>query len=178
MLGVSTNVGSVDGKAGNDFSQRVPQTLQREIAGTAMLLGNPVQAARQHVELAGHRDLHDQALALVDEIRVALRPSRKLPVKPLEETGLGCVNEHSVEQIEEAVASGAFDGPARAKFFVADQNLFRCQVDTSTGTVSRAVGRSLVRQRSLGLKIFEVTREGRTGRRDGRCESPTPATSA
>ena len=118
MVGVGSDVGSVHGKAGNDFAQRIAQTFQSEVARTAMLLGDAVQAAGKHIEFAGHRDLHDQALALVDKIGVALRPSGKLAGKADGKSGFGGVNEQSIEQIQKAVAGGAFDGPARPKFFV------------------------------------------------------------
>ena len=74
MLGVGPNIGAVHGETGNHFSQGVAQALQGEVARAAMLLGNAVQAAGKHVELAGHRNLHDQALAFVDQVGITLRP--------------------------------------------------------------------------------------------------------
>ncbi len=89
-----------------------------------MLLGNPVQAPGKHVEFAGHRHLHDQALALVDQVGIALRPSRELPVEPLENALSGTIDEQSVEKIQEAIAGGSLDGPARPQFFVLRPEFF------------------------------------------------------
>ena len=121
-----------------------------------MLLGNTVQAPRKHVEFAGHRNLHDQPLALVNQVGITLRPPGKLAVQPLEEVRLGSVHEESVEQVEKAVAGGALDGPARPQFFVAHQNLFRGQVNTPPDTIGRAVRGCLPGQRGLGLQVLEI----------------------
>ncbi len=58
-----------------------------------MLLGDAVEAAGQHVEFAGHRYLHDQALAFVDEVGITLRPSGELAVEAMEDVFPGTVDE-------------------------------------------------------------------------------------
>src|SRR6202023_3817437 len=115
------------------------------------------QTAGQHVEFAGHRYLRDQAFAVVDEIGIALRPSGKLSIEPLEEARFGRVHEHSVKQVEEAVAGGSLDGPPRPQLFVTDQDLYRGQVDAAPHTIAGTARRPMARQRSLGLQVFEIT---------------------
>ena len=84
-----------------------------------MLLRNTVQAPGEHVQLARHGDLHNQALALIDEVRVALRPSGELPVKALEDSSLREPSTNrTVEKIQEPIAGGALNGPSRTQVLI------------------------------------------------------------
>ncbi len=58
-LGV--DVRSIHGEAGDHFPQRVPQGVEGEVARPPRLLGQAVELMREHVQLAGQRDLHDQS---------------------------------------------------------------------------------------------------------------------
>ncbi len=140
MLSIGADVSAVDRKAGNDFAQRVAQALQGKVSRAAVLLGNAVETAGEHVEFAGHGDLHDQALALVDKVGVTLRPSRELAVQTLEDSLPRAVDEHAVEKIQETVTGSSFNRPTGPQVFIPDQNLFRGDVEMATNAIGGAGG--------------------------------------
>ena len=120
-----------------------------------MLFGDAVKAARKHVEFAGHGYLHDQALALVNQIGVTLRPAGELAVEALKDGSLGGVDEKAVKQIQEAVSGGSFDRPTGPEFFIFYQDLFRRHVEVAANAVGGMVRRTC-RQRGLRLKIAKI----------------------
>ena len=121
-----------------------------------MLLGDTVQPPGEHVELARHRYLHDQAFALINQVGISLRPSGELPVKALENALPGAVDEQSVEKIQEAIAGGSLDCPARPQIFVLQQNFFRGHVEAAASPVAGGNCWAFFRKRGLCLKVLEI----------------------
>ena len=62
------HVGAIDGEAGDHLGQRQEEAVLGEVARPAVLLRDPVEAAREHVQLARHRGAQDQALRQVEQI--------------------------------------------------------------------------------------------------------------
>ncbi len=96
-------------------------------------------------------------LALVNQVGITLRPSRKLSVQALEEARLGSIDKESVEKIQETIAGGPLDRPTRPQFFVADKNLFRGQVDSSAAVAEASPADEWPGRGAWSLKVFEIT---------------------
>ena len=127
--GIEVDVGAIDGEAGDDFAEGVFLAFEGEIAGEAVLLGEAVEAAGEHGQFAGKRDAEDQFPCLVEEVFVALVPAGEAFVDALEGLAAAGVDEDAVDEVEEAIAGGAFDGPAGAEAFVAGQDFFGDDVE-------------------------------------------------
>ena len=50
------------------LAQRVAEIVQGEVARAPVLLGQAVERACQHIDLAHQRDLHDAPFLLVDDV--------------------------------------------------------------------------------------------------------------
>ena len=57
------DVGAIHRKARDHFDQRAAQTVQREVADTAIGFRQAIERAREHVQLARHRRAHHEPLA-------------------------------------------------------------------------------------------------------------------
>ena len=73
-----------------------------------------VEPVAEHVELGGHRRLHDEPLALVDDLGEGRSLVDEPGVDPLHGPRLAAVDEDAVQEVEELVAGGAAMGPVAA----------------------------------------------------------------
>ena len=90
---------AVDGEGRDDLAQRPGQAPQREVPGRAVLLRDPVQAVPEHVQLGGHRRVHDERLRLVDRLAERRAVVEQPRVDLVDRARLGAVDEDAVHQI-------------------------------------------------------------------------------
>src|SRR5260370_32718704 len=96
-----------------------------------VLLGDSIQFACQHVQLAGHGYLQDQPFTVAHQIVKCLGPAGKAAVDLLKRAFLRVIDEDSVHQIHETVSGGALDGPGCAKLLMAYENFFCNYIECS-----------------------------------------------
>ena len=125
------NIGAVDAEAGDEFLQRACEAVESEVAGPAVLFGNPVELMGEYIELAGHAVSNIQPLADVREFREVVVGSR--------EAGVGCgeifftqrIDEDVVEGIEKFITDSSVDLPIGGKGFAVFENFLDDSVDGS-----------------------------------------------
>ena len=125
------DVGAIDGEAGDDFGERVPQAVEREVARSSVALGDALERVREHVQLARHRRLHDQPLAVVADIVERVDEAGHLRIGTTQPLQLAALDEHAVEIVEVAVPGCPSDGPASGKRFARREDLFCDDVEVA-----------------------------------------------
>src|ERR1700731_3606501 len=98
------------------------ETVEREITRPAILLGKAVELVRQHVQLAGQRNLKGEEFLLIDHLPEGSRHAGPALVNPREGVRKSRVNEQSVQGVEKFVAGGSMDGPIFGQRFILAQN--------------------------------------------------------
>ena len=121
---IAGNVGAINRKRRQHFSQCIAQAFQRKIARPAMLLGNVIQPAGEHVQLAGHGHLQDEPLAVAHQIVERSGPAGEAAIELLEGPLFRVIHEEPIHQVQKTIARGAFHRPFHAQRFVAAQDLF------------------------------------------------------
>src|SRR6185437_10093829 len=93
---VITDVAPIYRKRGNHFAQGVAEILKSEVARPAVLLGDAIEFARQHVQFARHGNLENQPLTLMNQIFVIAAPACEAGVKLFKRPLTGPIDENAV----------------------------------------------------------------------------------
>src|SRR5437762_14320746 len=93
------DVRTIDGEAGDDLAEPVPQSVEREVARVQVALRDAVELVGEHLKLAGQRDAKDQALVVVDQIFVRSAVAGPRLVELRERLLAGGVNAQTVDQV-------------------------------------------------------------------------------
>ena len=163
---VLAHVGAVDGKGGDDLAQRARQARQREVAEEAVSLGDAVQVMAELVDLARHRDLHDEALGGIGLIGHARVRSREAPVDRRHAPRGAAIDEEPVDRAQEVVARRARHDPPLGQGLAGHEDLLggdperprrrRRRVRRDLGAVVRGerleVARAEVRHEAAGRR--------------------------
>ena len=135
---ICSDICSVDGEGGDDLAQRARERAQREVARGAVLLGDRVETMGEHVQLGGHRGLHDEPLAVVHDLREPRPVADQARVVLFHGARLGPVDEDAVQEIQELVAGGAGGGPRVRQLLAGGQDLLGHHVDLAAGALLQA----------------------------------------
>src|SRR4029077_11201497 len=92
----------------------------------------------EHVELAGHLSVHDQDLALADDVLERASLPRELAIEAAERLLSGRIDEQSADKIGELVAGRALDRPVLAQVLMARENLLDHQIEWPRGPLAQA----------------------------------------
>ena len=105
------NVRAIDGKAGQDFAQRDPQRIEREIPRAPVPLGNAIEPVGEQLQIARHGRAEDQQLRLVRHL-AEIEPLVDEAAVDLGQFGQpGRIDEQPVHGVQKIVARGAGQQP-------------------------------------------------------------------
>ncbi len=121
--GPVTDVRPVDGEVGQDFPQRHAERVERQVAKTAMPLGDAIQPARQHLQFAGHRHPQDKHLRFVRDFVKLPSIVDEAAVDIPQVVEPGPADEQACQTVEEVVACCAGDGPVRGQRLLRAEDL-------------------------------------------------------
>ena len=123
------NVRAVDGKAGQDFAQRDPQRVEREIARAPVPLGNAIEPVGEQLQVARHGRAEDQQLRLVGHL-AEIEPLVDEAAVDIGQFGQpGRIDEQPVDGVQEIVARRAGQQPLFGQGLLGAEDLFHHHVE-------------------------------------------------
>ena len=123
------NVRAIDGKAGQDFAQRDPQRVEREIPRAPVPLGNAIEPVGEQLQIARHGRAEDQQLRLVGHL-AEIEPLVDEAAVDLGQLGQpGRIDEQPAHGVQKIVARGAGQQPLFGQGLLGAEDLFHHHVE-------------------------------------------------